>query len=100
MKLTFLFTVLTQLYCVLYTSSATPPPLHSQGHISVVSGQPNEGDCTAQFTLGSSGFDELRVSNYNSTCFQWWYFHVVSPDLETSVVVTFWLADAAALRHV
>jgi len=45
------------------------------------------GDPTVQFTL-EGGFAAPKVSFYNTTAAQWWYFDVVSTDLSQSVVIS------------
>ncbi|TVY82420.1 Tyrosinase family protein asqI [Lachnellula suecica] len=49
-------------------------------------------DIVANFTSGNYGLDGPQLSAINATSFDWWYFDVVSPDLQTSLVVVFFTA--------
>lgn len=62
-----------------------------QGHASVeiISGVASEGQSAVQLTSAATGFDAPKVQPINGTTFDWWYFDVVSPDLDYSLVLVF-----------
>lgn len=55
------------------------------------------GSVTPSFTSEKFGFDGPRMSDYNSTVWDWWYFDVVEPGTNSSIIVIFNLALDTAL---
>jgi hypothetical protein len=51
-----------------------------------------QADIDAYFTSTAYGLDAPMLSAVNSSSFDWWYFDVVSTDLQSSLVVVFYTA--------
>ena len=62
-----------------------------------ISGTLATGPSTAQLTAQKWGLDGPKVTNLNSTSFDWWYYDVVSSALDYSVVLVFWHAAPSGL---
>ncbi|PSR72296.1 hypothetical protein PHLCEN_2v11888 [Hermanssonia centrifuga] len=85
--------LLIPLLAVLRTATGASVPIS----IDVIPGTTSSSPSVAQFSSLSSGFDAPKVKSLNSTSFDWWYFDVVSSDLDYSLVVVFFTADATGL---
>ncbi|KAJ3796366.1 hypothetical protein GGU11DRAFT_809821 [Lentinula aff. detonsa] len=54
------------------------------------------GTSDVQYISSSSTFDSLKISNVNSTTYEWYYFDAISDDGSYSVVATFFVAPNTA----
>ncbi|KAJ3810481.1 hypothetical protein EV368DRAFT_73417 [Lentinula lateritia] len=54
------------------------------------------GASDALYTSSASSFDSLKISNVNSTTYEWYYFDAISDDGSYSVVATFFVAPDTA----
>lgn len=50
------------------------------------------GDSTTNFVSSQYNLDGPQLSSINSTSWDWWYFDVISSDLNTSLVIVFYTA--------
>jgi hypothetical protein len=65
--------------------------------VEVISGKVANVTSNVQLTSTRSGFDAPKVKPLNSSTFDWWYFDVVSPDLDYSLVLVFFAAEPTGL---
>lgn len=79
MRLSLGFTFLAQILAV----------VTSQVVVNVLPDHVTDGASIVQLTSQTSGFDAPKVLSLNSTTFDWWYFDVVSTDLDYSLVLVF-----------
>ncbi|EKM52038.1 uncharacterized protein PHACADRAFT_262489 [Phanerochaete carnosa HHB-10118-sp] len=70
---------------------------HSGASVDIISGAPSTGLSNVQLTSGTSGLDAPKVLPINGSSFDWWYFDVVSADLDYSLVLVFFAATANGL---
>ncbi|KAJ4490640.1 hypothetical protein J3R30DRAFT_3694346 [Lentinula aciculospora] len=54
------------------------------------------GTSDVQYTSSASSFDALKISNVNSTTYEWYYFDAISDDGSYSAVATFFIAPNTA----
>jgi hypothetical protein len=87
--------LLQLLFLILPASSFIYPNPLSQRDDSTIKTIPSEaavGDIVANFISSDSNLDGPQLSAINTTSFDWWYFDVISPDLNSSLVVVFFTA--------
>ncbi|THG98946.1 hypothetical protein EW026_g3325 [Hermanssonia centrifuga] len=84
-------TVLT--VCAIAATALAFPPVS----VDVIRGQTSQGPSTVQFLSEKDGFDGPKVKSLNSTTSDWWYFDVVSSNLDASVVIAFFSAESTGL---
>ncbi|GJE91670.1 hypothetical protein PsYK624_078200 [Phanerochaete sordida] len=68
--------------------------LQSPVSIDTLSGVPSSGQSQVQLTSGAYGLDAPKTVPINGSSFDWWYFDVVSPDLDYSFVLVFFAATS------
>ncbi|TVY39700.1 Tyrosinase family protein [Lachnellula occidentalis] len=86
--------LLSWLLLVLPASSLIPINVLPKGipQIKTIPSQAATGDIIANFLSANDNLDGPQLSAINSTSADWWYFDVVSPDLLTSLTITFFTA--------
>lgn len=65
--------------------------------IDIIPGKPSTKQSFAQFTSQATLFDGPKVKPINDTTADWWYFDVVSSDLNYTLVLTFFAATRDSL---
>ncbi|EKM52086.1 uncharacterized protein PHACADRAFT_128256 [Phanerochaete carnosa HHB-10118-sp] len=65
--------------------------------LDIISGAPSQGQSNVQLTSSTLGFDAPKTLPINGSSFDWWYFDVVSEDLDYSLVLVFFAATANGL---
>ena len=90
-----LFTSLLQLLAV--ATSQSTPPQNIPVTIDVIPAIVADGPSTVQFVSTGSNFDAPKVRPLNGSTFDWWYFDVVSDDLDYSLVVVFFASTPNGL---
>ncbi|KXH68834.1 hypothetical protein CSAL01_00102 [Colletotrichum salicis] len=61
-------------------------------HVQYVPPEAFNGSVIPSFISDNFGFDGARISDYNRSVWDWWYFDVVSPTDNSSIVILFNLA--------
>lgn len=78
--------------------AAATSPFQPVMSTDIVSGLPFDGPSTVQFLSQTSLFDAPKVKNLNDTTWDWWYFDVVSSDMQYSAVIVFWTTTPDGLQ--
>ncbi len=65
-------------------------------HEDVISSTVATGDVNALFISSANCLDGPKLSVINASSYDWWYFDVVAPDLNTSIAVVFYTASQPA----
>ncbi|KXH52980.1 hypothetical protein CNYM01_07369 [Colletotrichum nymphaeae SA-01] len=81
---------------VLAHSTTPPRTAHAQpsqaNHVQYVPPEAFNGSVVPSFISNDFGFDGARMSNFNRSVWDWWYFDVVSPTDNSSIIILFNLA--------
>ncbi|KAL2876524.1 hypothetical protein SGCOL_008333 [Colletotrichum sp. CLE4] len=86
---------------ILAHSTKPPKAAHVQSsratHVQYVPPEAFNGSVIPSFISDDFGFDGARMSDYNKSVWDWWYFDVVSPTDNSSITILFNLAFETGL---